>query len=529
MTSGGNVKKVRLRAPNGNVYECEVRAGATVVVGRDADVAIPESSVSRQHFKLQLTGAGEVELADLGSQNGTEVNGRRVTRAALASGDTVVLGKLRLEVEIPGSGKKDTARHLSAKEKSLRADLEALGLAVIARLDGGGALPVYRARRAGLEDEVFVKAVSLREREDGAGDRAERLAREARLAAKVRHRSVVQIYEVREKPGLLAIVMEPVEGRTLAEEIAEKGALPPARALEIAAEIGRALVHAHALGVIHRNLTPASVMLTAEGGVKLLDFGFAKSVAPPPAGAKQKKLTQMGRPFGTVEYAPPEQSRDASAVDFRADIYALGATLYHALSGEPPVITFHPDAPDDAGAYAPQPIGKVAPDLPQPARAVVTRCMRPSREMRYKDAAELVRALEGVLTLLVPPAAVPWKGANTTATSFYGRVQGDDLVEFVQMVEMNRKSGTLEIYGEIEGGAQTVSGTVLFREGRIADARTDHEAGRDAALALFLLRAGSFCAAFGEAPPEGAESLSVSALLMEACRRKDEADAAAGA
>lgn len=513
-------RKVRFRTANGKLYECEVRPGATVIVGRDADLTIPEASVSRQHFKIQLTGES-FEIIDLGSQNGTELNGHRVARAPLRNGDELTAGKLRLEVEIPPPGaRKETGRHLAPKEKALREQFEGMGLKVLERIDHVGTLPVYRARREGLDDIVYVKAVLVGGKEKDAADRAERLVREARLAAKVRHRNVVQIYEVREAAGIVAIVLEPVEGRTLTEEIAAEGKLAAARAFEIGIEICRALVHAHGLGVIHRNVSPGSIMLTPDGSVKLVDFGLAKSVAP---GAKGRPITRLGQALGTVEYAPPEQARDASGVDVRADVYALGATLYHALSGEPPVVSFRPEASDDPGAYVPPPIGYVAPDVPQPARAVVGRCMRPNREQRYRTAAELLEAMEGVLTILKPPSVVPWKGAGTNATAFYGRVQGDDLVEFVQMVELNRKSGLLEIYGDLEKGRETVSGTVAFRQGKIVDARTERQAGAAAALELFLLRAGSFCARFGEPPAESAgEELNVSALLMEACRKRDE-------
>src|SRR5437660_1313425 len=106
-------RKVRLRASNGKTYECEVRPGAAVVVGRDADLTIPEASVSRRHFRLQLTGAGDVEVVDLGSQNGTQLNGQRVERAPLRSGDTLTAGKLELEVELPAARRGDTARHFS--------------------------------------------------------------------------------------------------------------------------------------------------------------------------------------------------------------------------------------------------------------------------------------------------------------------------------------------------------------------------------------------------------------------------------
>jgi len=557
-------KALRLKTDSGTVHELKVRAGVPAIAGRsEADLRIEVRSVSRQHCRFEVNGDGDLEVVDLGSQNGTYLNGSRVTRATLKTGDRLVLGKVPLAVEVedldlgsarkrdvertaperpvvappsgrlgaprPEAGPVATAAAAAAPapaapapkpvvraptEPMVRARLEELGFEALARVERSDRVLAYRGRRRDLGQDVLIKAVLVTDYE-----RAERLLREARLAAKVRHRNVVSTYDVREVPGLVAIVLEHVEGRTLADEIAALGSIAVPRALLIGIEVCGALVQAHAAGVIHRNITPRSVVLAADGGIKLIDFGLAKSLI----GGSRSKLTRSGQGLGEPRYAPPEQQRDASTTDGRADIYGLGATLYHALGGSPPRAA----EGDDAARPPPLP-----PGVPDPARAVVARCLRPDREARYQTADELLHALEGALALVDPDGAATGRrlaAVTGRRTGIFGRVEADELAQLLQGVELSGKGGYLEVYGgEREGGGGTVAGTIVLRKGKVIDARSDDARGREAVLDLLLLRKGTFSLIYGDppaAPGEGAP-LAVSSLLFEAARRRDEAGTA---
>lgn len=540
MTSS-RAQKVLIRTDEGATHECLLRPGQPIIIGRgkDAGVLLDFKSVSRQHCRLELDEAGRVELVDLGSQNGTRVNGKRVDRAVLKPGDEVMVATIALRVEVvrpPDRPRFDTERHLSPEEKKLRRMLADMGLDVKERIDLGSAVPVYRAHRRDLEQDVLVKAVQVGDLPEQA-EAAQRLLRAAKIAARMRHRNIAQVHDVRQFPGVVAIVLEMVDGRTLQNEIARRGVLDPLRALQIGIEICSALEHAHEAGVVHRNITPGAIMIAKSGEVKVVDFGLAKSLA---AGRGGQALTVEGQALGDVEYSPPEQVRDATAVDPRADIFALGATLYHALSGEPPRIQVTPQALQDQLALVPPRLAVVAPKVPEVCCAAVERAMAARREDRWQTAGEFRQALEAARARLeaasAPPPPAAFREPAETAiarfapagkrsgTGFVGRIQTDELVELLQMVEYNRKSGVLEIYGTAGEGARKISGAVAFREGAIVEARAGEHRGSEALFELLLLPSGNFRVLYGERPKaEGEQPLNISATIMEVLRRKDEA------
>lgn len=526
-----------VRTEDGASHTCEVRAGVPFVVGRgkETDLRLDYKSVSRQHCQLELDAAsGFIEIVDLGSQNGTRLNGKRVARAVVRTGDELLVATVPLRVtsapEPPLDAPEPTPppfpgiaassafpAPLAESERRLRAQLEDLGLEIIARVDLGSPVPVYHAHRPHLDQDVLVKAVLVDEIA-GPGDRGARLLREAKLAAKVRHRNVVQIYDVREAPGLIAIIFEWAEGRTLAQEIQRAGRLPAARALDIAIELCHALEHAHALGVIHRNITPATIVVSRGGDVKLIDFGLAKSMT---AAGKAMELTRSGQSLGAVEYAPPEQARDARDADHRSDIYSIGSTLYHALAGEPPLIVIDPQSLDDPYADVPAPIGDIAPDVPECVRLVIERAMRARRDDRYQSAAELRAALEEARSRIGPGRS----DSSGMRTGFVGRIQTDELIALLQMIEHSRKSGFLEMDGAPDAGGRRILGAVVFRDGQIVEARSGEHRGVEALQELFLLPSGDFRVVFGEAPPAAEDQqlpLNISVTIMELLRRRDE-------
>ena len=168
-------------------------------------------------------------------------------------------------------------------------------------------------------------------------DRLARFTREAQILASLNHPNIAQIHGIEESEGTRALVLELVEGPTLADRIA-KGPIPLDEALPIAKQIAEALEAAHEAGVIHRDLKPANIKVCEDGTVKVLDFGLAKALDPSPTGDPDESptltaaATQMGVIMGTAAYMSPEQAR-GSVVDRRADIWAFGVVLYEMLTG----------------------------------------------------------------------------------------------------------------------------------------------------------------------------------------------------
>ncbi|MFO7900327.1 MAG: SUMF1/EgtB/PvdO family nonheme iron enzyme, partial [Planctomycetota bacterium] len=219
-----------------------------------------------------------------------------------------------------------------------------------------------------------------------------RFFREARAAARLNHPNVVQAIDAGEADGYYYFAMEYVEGPSVIE-LLQEGSMPRERVLRIARDMGRALEAAHAAGIVHRDVKPANILLASDGTAKLADLGLARETTSRATG-----LTQEGLAIGTPDYISPEQVRGEADVDGRTDIYSLGATLYHMLTGQPPytggsgneVMAKHLSEP------VPDP-RRVNPAVPLAAARVVRKAMAKDREHRYQSAAEMVQDIERAL------------------------------------------------------------------------------------------------------------------------------------
>jgi serine/threonine-protein kinase len=236
----------------------------------------------------------------------------------------------------------------------------------------------------------------------------ERFRREAQAAAGLNHPNVVAVFDTGSDDGVHYIVMEHVEGRTLADFIREEGALPPPRAAEIAAAVCRALSSAHEKGMVHRDVKPGNVLFTSDGGVKVADFGIARVVAGEP-------LTVTGSVMGTASYLSPEQAT-GSTVDGRSDIYSLGCVLYEMLTGRTP---FEGDTPVSI-AYKhvgeePTVPSSVNPAVPPALEAVVKRAMAKSPADRYQSADEMAADLQHTAAIAAPQATAAITPQEQTA------------------------------------------------------------------------------------------------------------------
>lgn len=191
----------------------------------------------------------------------------------------------------------------------------------------GGLATVWAARQKLLDRMVAIKV--LRRGSDPDMHGAARFLREAQLYTQVKSPHVVELYDARVAHGQPYLILELVRGPDLGA-LLEQDALVVPRALKIAEDVANGLAAMHALGIVHRDVKPANVLVTPSGHAKLADLGLAKMVG-------DSELTVTGMGLGTMGYIAPEQALDARSVTFKADLYSVGATLYHAIAGQPPL------------------------------------------------------------------------------------------------------------------------------------------------------------------------------------------------
>jgi serine/threonine-protein kinase len=280
---------------------------------------------------------------------------------------------------------------------------------LVSRLGAGGMGEVWRARDSNLRRDVAVKFLPERFANDPS--RMGRFAQEARAASSLNHPNIVTIHEIGETSGLPFIVMELVEGRTLREVMLsrESHPLPSRQLLDIGAQMADGLAKAHAAGIVHRDLKPDNVMVTADGFVKILDFGLAKLLTDGSSGTQSgvdsaaptwpespSPQTAVGVVLGTAGYMSPEQAR-GRPVDFRSDQFTLGAILYEMATGRQ---AFRRETPAQTIAAIiedpPEPIGSFNPSLPTPLRWVIDRCLAKDPAERYVSTLDLARELRSL-------------------------------------------------------------------------------------------------------------------------------------
>ncbi len=258
---------------------------------------------------------------------------------------------------------------------------------------------VYKARDQNLQRVVALKALPAELAADP--ERRRRLLEEARAASALSHPNIVTVYDLTEEAGGPFLVMEYVEGKSLAQLISKRG-LPLLESLRYGAQIAGAIAAAHEVGITHRDLKPSNVMLTESGQVKVVDFGLALRV-PPLAGAEAgetlPETSGAAQPaiVGTAPYMSPEQAQGLP-VDARSDVFSLGALLYHMLAGEPPFA-----GPTSMGILTavvhnePESLLRRRPDIPPEVDRIVRRCLRKDPARRYQHMGDVKLALEEAL------------------------------------------------------------------------------------------------------------------------------------
>ena len=282
------------------------------------------------------------------------------------------------------------------------------------RLARGGMAQVYLARDRSLDRPVAVKELVPEFATDPSF--VERFRREAQAAANLSHPNIVGVYDWGTQDGTYFIAMEYVDGPSLSQVIRRDGPLHPRRAAEIADEVAAALGFAHSRGVVHRDVKPGNVLLTATGQSKVTDFGIARALSSP-----DDDLTQAGSVMGTATYFSPEQAQGLP-VDPRSDLYSLGVVLYEMVTGRPP---FSGETPLSI-AYKhvqdqPAPPSTIVPDLPHGLEAIIMKLLQKKPDDRYPSAealrADLKRYLNGDATSAERAVAAAAVGAAAAATT----------------------------------------------------------------------------------------------------------------
>jgi pSer/pThr/pTyr-binding forkhead associated (FHA) protein len=370
-----------------------------------------DREVSRRHARIARDAAGRLTVEDLGSANGTFVNGERIRGSqALRLGDVVRIGSTSFQLTEAGRAPAPAAAAAAPPRpaarppappreprppavptparESLISDLTLGSVFAGCRVEeiiGHGEMGVvYRADELALQRPVALKLILPQHSREKRFQ--ERFRRESKVAAAIDHPNVIPIFDAGEENGVLFITMRLVEGTDLRSVIAAEGRVEPLRAARIVRQVGAALDAAHAAGILHRDVKPSNVLLARGDHAYLSDFGLAKPAT------SESGLTRQGSIVARAEYVAPEQVLN-ERVDARADIYALGCMLFESLTGEPPFArwTEGPAALAHVEAPPPSPLD-LRPELPRELGDVVRRAMAKDPRERYPSAGDLGEA-----------------------------------------------------------------------------------------------------------------------------------------
>jgi len=273
------------------------------------------------------------------------------------------------------------------------------GYQILERLGAGAMATVYKARQLSLDRMVAIKV--LPRKHTNNEDFVARFYAEGKAAAKLNHPNIVGAIDVGHAGETHYFVMEYVEGRSVFEEIQDKGPFSEEYALRVTTDVARALEHAHKAGFIHRDVKPKNIMLTMDDIAKLADMGLARAVSD-----REAAEAEAGKAFGTPYYISPEQIKGDVNVDKRADIYSLGCTLYHMVTGKVPF-----DGPNPSAVMRKHlntdltPVDHINHNLSRGLAEIIEVCMAKSRKQRYPNATDLLQDLEAVAKGEAPPHA----------------------------------------------------------------------------------------------------------------------------
>jgi serine/threonine-protein kinase len=288
------------------------------------------------------------------------------------------------------TGPEDAPESAEAGPSKGKVALKTLGdFRLVKKLGAGGMGTIYKAHQISLDREVALKVLSKHLAENPGF--IERFKREARLMARLEHPHILPCYAVGEEHGFHYFAMEFADGGSMEVRLKQLGRLNVGDALHVILACARALDHAHAQQLIHRDIKPGNILLTGKGVVKVADLGLAKALD------EDVSLTRTGTGAGTPVYMSPEQARDAKHVDGRSDIHSLGCMLYCFLTGQPPftgeTLVQLVEA-KEKGKFAPA--RRLNDQVPERLDLIIDKMVARNPDQRYQTCAELIKDLEGL-------------------------------------------------------------------------------------------------------------------------------------
>ena len=356
--------------------------------------AVLDQPLERRHSYIAEISGGDASLAadlarfvdayaaDAAQRDGSLFEAAAMERTALISG-----------------GAHETANDLRAM---LQASLGA-SYVLEREIGGGGMSRVFIAQEPGLGRRVVIKVLPPELTE---GISAERFAREVKLAASLQQANIVPVLAAGTAEGFPYYVMPFVEGRSLRERLMRDGALPITDAIGILRDVARALVFAHARGVVHRDIKPGNILLSDRTAV-VTDFGIAKALGAARSviggGDASLMVSRTGTSIGTPAYMAPEQAAGDPNIDHRADIYAFGCVAYELLTGQPPFVRAAPHHVIAAHFQeTPRPVAELRPETPSGVARLIASCLEKEPSRRPQSGDDLLLALDGATSQPVP-------------------------------------------------------------------------------------------------------------------------------
>lgn len=340
--------------------------------------AADDSQLARLVVERKLCSANEVDLA----QNELKANSIK--------GNGIALKSVLMDHGFLTQSQLTRLEESSDDDSMYRPAQQIPGFQVLSKLGQGAMAVVFKAKQLSLDRMVAIKVLPKRLSENP--EFVERFYREGRAAARLNHPFIVQAFDVGEAGGYHYFVMEYIDGETVYEELTDGRRMTESKAVKLILEAARALEHAHDQGLIHRDVKPKNLMITNEGTIKLADMGLAREI-----GDYATAAAEAGRAYGTPYYIAPEQIRGEISIDARADIYGLGATFYHMVTGKVPFDGTNPSAVMHKHLKEPLvPADHVNHELSSGIGEIIEVMMAKSADDRYPSMKEVISDLECV-------------------------------------------------------------------------------------------------------------------------------------
>lgn len=386
-------------------------------------MSIDDSQVARLVVERKLCTANELELV------------RAEHKELVDKGKTLSLAELLIQHGYITHSQHKRLNLAMEEDSMYRPAQQIPGFQVLSKVGQGAMAVVFKAKQLSLDRVVAIKVLPKRLSE--SREFVDRFYREGKAAARLNHANIVQAYDVGESGGYHYFVMEFIDGKTVYDLLAEGKPMREKEALHMMIQCAKALLHAHEQGLIHRDVKPKNLMLTKSADVKLADMGLAREVDD-----FATATAEAGRAYGTPYYISPEQIRGEINIDARADIYGLGATFYHMVTGKVPFDGTTPSAVMHKHLKEPLiPPDHLNPSLTAGVGEIIEVMMAKDRTDRYPSMTEVIADLEAVAAG-EPPYMARKKYDNKLLESL---TKGQKLVDKNALVEQTPTAPTISI------------------------------------------------------------------------------------